>query len=179
MNREMITTIRRTRFNPWFKKIPWRRKWQSTPVLLSGKSKPPWTEEPDGLRSMGSQRVGHDWATNTFHCIINIQYCVSFQVYNIVIKCMWTWNDHNKSSSHPSAQFVIFFLVMRSFKIYSLSSFQICVVNNSHYIVYNVSDLFCIFTFVLLNALHPFYPPPTLCLCILCIYELFFFLFLF
>ena len=23
----------------------------------------PWTEEPDGLQSMGSQRVGHDWAT--------------------------------------------------------------------------------------------------------------------
>ena len=21
---------------------------------------PPWTEEPDGLKSMGSQRVGHD-----------------------------------------------------------------------------------------------------------------------
>ena len=26
----------------------------------------PWTEEPGGLRSVGSQRVGHDWATNTF-----------------------------------------------------------------------------------------------------------------
>ena len=26
----------------------------------------PWTEEPGGLQSMGSQRVGHDWATNTF-----------------------------------------------------------------------------------------------------------------
>ena len=25
----------------------------------------PWTEEPRGLRSMGSQRVGHDWETNT------------------------------------------------------------------------------------------------------------------
>ena len=25
----------------------------------------PWTEEPVGLQSMGSQRVGHDWATNT------------------------------------------------------------------------------------------------------------------
>ena len=26
----------------------------------------PWTEKPGGLQSMGSQRVGHDWATNTF-----------------------------------------------------------------------------------------------------------------
>ena len=24
-----------------------------------------WTEEPSGLQSMGSQRVGHDWTTNT------------------------------------------------------------------------------------------------------------------
>ena len=23
----------------------------------------PWTEEPSGLPSMGSQRVGHDWVT--------------------------------------------------------------------------------------------------------------------
>jgi len=26
----------------------------------------PWREEPGGLQSMGSQRVRHDWATNTF-----------------------------------------------------------------------------------------------------------------
>ena len=26
----------------------------------------PWTEEPGGLQSMGSQRVGQDWATNTW-----------------------------------------------------------------------------------------------------------------
>ena len=26
----------------------------------------PWTEEPGGLQSMGSQRVRHDWVTNTY-----------------------------------------------------------------------------------------------------------------
>ena len=33
----------------------------------------PWTGEPGGLQSMGSQIVGHDWATNTltFHNILN------------------------------------------------------------------------------------------------------------
>ena len=36
----------------------------------------PWTEEPGGLESMGSQRVGHDWATNTF--IIIQCPCLSF-----------------------------------------------------------------------------------------------------
>ena len=25
-------------FDPWVRKIPWRRKWQPTPVFLSGKS---------------------------------------------------------------------------------------------------------------------------------------------
>ena len=29
----------------------------------------PWKEEPSELQSMGSQRVRHDWVTNTFHLI--------------------------------------------------------------------------------------------------------------
>ena len=29
---------RRSRFNPWAGKIPWRRKWQPTPVFLPGDS---------------------------------------------------------------------------------------------------------------------------------------------
>ena len=45
-------------FDPWVGKIAWRRAWQPTPVFLLGES--PWTEEPGGLQSMGSQRVGHD-----------------------------------------------------------------------------------------------------------------------
>jgi len=32
-----------------------------TPVLLPGES--PWTEDPGGLQSMGTQRVGQDRAT--------------------------------------------------------------------------------------------------------------------
>ena len=50
---------KRCRFNPWVRKLPWRRAWQPIPVFLPGEF--PWTEEPDGL-VMGSQRVGHDWA---------------------------------------------------------------------------------------------------------------------
>ena len=53
---------RRCGFDPWVGKMPWRRKWQPTPVLLLGKC--------HGQRilvvlwSMGSQRVGHNWATS-------------------------------------------------------------------------------------------------------------------
>ena len=32
----------------------------------------PWTEEPGWPQSMGSQRVGHDWATNTTIATTNI-----------------------------------------------------------------------------------------------------------
>jgi len=30
--------LKRCRFNPWDKKISWRRAWQPTPVFLPGKS---------------------------------------------------------------------------------------------------------------------------------------------
>ena len=39
------------------------------PCILAWKV--PWTEEPGGLQSMGSQRVGHDSATNTFKPLVN------------------------------------------------------------------------------------------------------------
>ena len=50
---------RRWGFDPWLGKIPWRRKWQPTPVFLPGES--------HGQRSLmgyspwGLRRVGHDW----------------------------------------------------------------------------------------------------------------------
>ena len=28
---------KKCRFDPWFRKIPWRRKWQPTPVFVPGK----------------------------------------------------------------------------------------------------------------------------------------------
>ena len=45
---------------------PWScsRKWQVTPNILAWKIL--WTEEPGGLQSIESQRVGHDCVTNTF-----------------------------------------------------------------------------------------------------------------
>ena len=49
-------------FDPWVGKIPWRRKWQPSPVFLPGKS--------HGQRNLAGysqwgHRVGHDWVTNT------------------------------------------------------------------------------------------------------------------
>ena len=50
-------------------RIPWRRKWQPTPVFLPGES--PWTEEPGRLQSMVSQRVDMTEYTHTSTCIYN------------------------------------------------------------------------------------------------------------
>ena len=36
-----MVQCRRSGFNPWVGKIPWRRKWQPTPVFLPGKSHGP------------------------------------------------------------------------------------------------------------------------------------------
>ena len=62
---------------PWVRKIPWRRKWQPTPVLLLGKI--PWIEKPDRLQSTGSQRVGHDWVTSLhFKYFIDVIHNLTF-----------------------------------------------------------------------------------------------------
>ena len=39
----------------------------------------PWTEEPGGLQSMGSQRVGDSGVTDTLTFIADVQCCVSFR----------------------------------------------------------------------------------------------------
>ena len=36
--KESTCQCRRYRFNPWVRKIPWRGKWQPTPVFLPGES---------------------------------------------------------------------------------------------------------------------------------------------
>ena len=57
----------RCRFDPWIGKIPWKRKWQPTPVFLPGKS--------HGQRSlMGyspwGRRVGDDWSDLAHTCTL-------------------------------------------------------------------------------------------------------------
>ena len=36
-SKEFTCKCRRCRFDPWVGKVPWRRKWQPTPIFLSGK----------------------------------------------------------------------------------------------------------------------------------------------
>ena len=40
-------------FDPWVRKIPWKRGWLPTPAFLSGE----WTGEPGGLQFMGCKEL--------------------------------------------------------------------------------------------------------------------------
>ena len=46
---------KRRRFNPWVRKTPWRREWQTTPVFLPGESR--------GQRGLAGRGVRHSWTT--------------------------------------------------------------------------------------------------------------------
>ena len=62
--------VQRPQFKPWVGKIPWRREWLPTPVFFSGglhgQRSLAGYSEPGGLQSMESQRIWHDWVSNTF-----------------------------------------------------------------------------------------------------------------
>ena len=64
--KESTCPCRRCRFDPWVKKILWRRKWQPTPGFLPGTSR--------GQRSLvgnrNHKRVRHDLATKQQQCYI-------------------------------------------------------------------------------------------------------------
>ena len=49
-------------FNPWVRKIPWRREWQPTPIFLPGEfhGQKKKKKKPSGLQSLELQRVRHD-----------------------------------------------------------------------------------------------------------------------
>ena len=65
-------------FNLWVMKIPWRKKWQLTPVLLPGEFH--WQRSPVDIEHKVAKR--HDWAhTHTCSLVIDGHYC--FEVYSL------------------------------------------------------------------------------------------------
>ena len=81
-----LPSVQETQVLSLGQKIPWRKEWLSSPVFLSGEI--PWIEEPCGLQSMRSQRVGHDsvahnFAFNTsqfFHFLISKIVCMFLRI---------------------------------------------------------------------------------------------------
>ena len=86
-SKESAHYARRPGFDPWFRKIPWRRKWQPTPVFLSeflgqrslaGYS--PWVhKESDTTRQVTHTHIHHERNSNQpyraiFYKILVISY---------------------------------------------------------------------------------------------------------
>ena len=64
--KESACQCRRRRFDPWVRKIPWRRAWQPTPVFVPGESHGQ-RNLVCYLQSIGSRRVRHDSVTRHTH----------------------------------------------------------------------------------------------------------------
>ena len=67
-SKSVCLQCRRPGFDPCMGEIPWRRKWQPTPLFLLGKSH----GQRNLVSSMGSPRVRHNWTTSLsllFHTV--------------------------------------------------------------------------------------------------------------
>ena len=67
---------RRHEFDPWIRKITLEKEMAIHSGILGWEI--PWREEPGGLQSMGSQRVGHNWVTEraSTHLIFTVFCCL-------------------------------------------------------------------------------------------------------
>ena len=53
-----LLAMRETWVRSLGQEVPWEKAMATQPSILAWRI--PWTEEPGGLQSMGSQRAGHD-----------------------------------------------------------------------------------------------------------------------
>ena len=80
--KEFACQCRRLGFNPWVGKIPWRRKWQPTPVFLSEKSH--GQRNLAGYSLWGLKRVGCDLVTKQQQQLFLV---VGFFLLSLYIHC--------------------------------------------------------------------------------------------
>ena len=96
-----LPAMRETRLDSWVGKIPWRRKWQSTPALLPGKS--------HGQRSLiGYSPWGHKESDRTerlhFHFLILIDLKDNWLIKARIVITYWiisTWISKMNHSNVP------------------------------------------------------------------------------
>ena len=71
---------RRPGFDPWVRKILWRRKWQPTPVFLPGKS--------HGQRSLSGYRVAKSRTRLS-------NFTLNFTFFQLVLMYSYAWEPHS------------------------------------------------------------------------------------
>ena len=85
--KESACQCRRPGFDPWVRKIPWRREWLPSPVVFL----PGEPHEQKSLVECGpwGHRVGHDWMTNTFTFNGRKSNCKSKEILGNVHSAYW------------------------------------------------------------------------------------------
>ena len=101
-DKESACQWRRWGFNPWVRKIPWRRKWQPSPVFLPGKSHGqrslagynPWCcKESDWVHI--HTHTHRDKHTNVDYGKFKLIYSLVALVQNVYGKCyLKQWNQN-------------------------------------------------------------------------------------
>ena len=96
---------KRFEFDPWVGKIPWRRKWQPTPAFLPGESHGQRTL--GAAQSIGSHRVGHDWAPSTHTPVFQPVSCMAGRFFTSEA------SENLTSEIWPENCVLCFFRIMR------------------------------------------------------------------
>ena len=102
---------RKCEFNPWVKEDVLEEGMATHSSILAWEI--PWTEEPDGLQSMESQRVRHDWS-NWAACVC-VCVCVCFTsvikgspIFQPAKICFFIASDPTSSLNLPSLGWILF-----------------------------------------------------------------------
>ena len=104
-SKRICLQCRRPGFDPWVRKISWRREWQPTPVFLPGEFQDRGAQRSIAL---GSQRVGHDWVTNTFAFrVYRSAHCVSGSF--LATACLHGQQIHSMPESSTGIRFKLNF----------------------------------------------------------------------
>ena len=87
---------RRHKFNPWVRKIPWRRKWQPTPVFLPGEFHGQWSLV--GYSPWGQKELDTTERPNNNRLLIFLdlgaRWCLS-QLLTLLLECQLKNKTHN------------------------------------------------------------------------------------
>ena len=123
----MHETYRRPGFDPWVRKIPWRRKWPPTPVFLPGKFH---GQRSLGLQSMMQQKVRHNWVYTHTHKVsifsfLRNLYTVSHRDFTN-LGCYQQWNDF-QLLSHPCQHSSYYIVVILTGMRWYLTVVSICI----------------------------------------------------
>ena len=82
---------KRCRFDPWVRKIPWRRKWLPTPVFLPGKSH--WQRSLMGCSPWDHKELGtNEWLTLSLGTLVH---------HLLSMKTFWIKSLFLISATHP------------------------------------------------------------------------------